>query len=143
MTGFKPGQALANQELWLEDLKFLKRQNFNVPKFAWQAIETQSVNLLSEEYCWKTKRNIQFNNKKFRSFDDLVQEYKCKTESAINYSGCEENKEQFDKMMNEYLDLGIIEFAKPEQQETIIINPLNCLQTKPNKFSIILHTLIN
>ena len=143
MTDFKPGNALSNRALWLEDLKFLKRQNFNIPRFAWRAVESQSVDLLENEYFWRSKRNIQFNNKKYRSFDDLVAEYRCKKESALNYSGCVDNKEKFDEMMQKYLEIGIIKFATPEQEKTVIINPLNCLETKTNKFSIILHTLIN
>ena len=143
MTEFIPGNALSNKELWLEDLKFLKNQNFNIPSFVWKAVENQAIDLLEKEYFWKTKRNIEFNNKKYRSFDDLVAEYRSKSEEAINYNGCKQNKKQLDETMEKYLKLGIIKFATPEQEKIAVINPLNCLETRPGKFSVILHTLIN
>ena len=143
MPEFYAGNALENSELWLEDLNFLKTQQFVIPNFAWRAVESKSINLLENEYCWRTKRNISFNNKRYRQFDDLVNEYRCKKESDINYSGCKKNEEQFHKIMAEYLELGIIKYATPEQEKIAIINPLNCEETRPQKFSIILHTLIN
>jgi len=143
MAEFCAGNALENRELWLKDLNFLKSQQFIIPDFAWRAVETQSINLLENEYCWRTKRNISFNNKQYRNFDDLVEEYRRKSESEINYAGCQKNQEQFHKIMNKYLELGIIKYATPEEEKTVIINPLNCEETRPGKYSIILHTLIN
>lgn len=103
---FKPGMALSNKSLWLDDLHFLKNQQIPVPKFAWNAVNEQSINLLEPEYCWKNKRGISFNNKKFGNFDQLVQEYKCKSESDLNYKGCQENKEKFEEMMDSYISGG-------------------------------------
>ena len=80
---FKPGQAFSNQELWLEDFHYLKNQQIPIPKFAWNAVNTQSIDLLDPEYCWANKRGVSFNNKKFGNFDQLVAEYKCKSESRV------------------------------------------------------------
>ena len=140
---FKPGNALVNQALWLEDFHYLKNQQIPVPKFAWNAANNQSISLLEPEYCWANKRGISFNNKKYGSFDQLVNEYKCKSESDLNYKGCVENKQIFEKMMEEYISIGIVKYATEEEEKTVILNPLNLLETREGKYSIVLHTLVN
>ena len=122
---FKPGNALSNKQLWLEDLHYLRNQQIPIPKFAWNAVNNQSINLLEPEYCWKNKRGISFNNKKYASFDHLVTEYKCKSELDLNYKGCVENKKIFEELMEKYIDLGIVKYATEEESKHVILNPLN------------------
>jgi len=140
---FTPGLALSNQALWLEDLHFLKNQQIPIPKFAWNSINNQAINLLEPEYCWANKRGIQFNNKKFGNFDQLVNEYKCKSEENLNYKGCVQHKQIFEEMMESYIEAGIVKYATEEETEHVVLNPLNLLETREGKFSIVLHTLIN
>lgn len=142
-ASFKPGNAFENQQLWLEDLKYLKHQQIPVPKFAWNSVNNQSISLLEPEYCWANKRGVSFNNKKYGNFDQLVSEYKCKSEIELNYKGCVENKTIFENMMNNYIELGIVKYLPEEECENVILNPLNLLETREGKFSIVLHTLIN
>ena len=140
---FKPGNALSNKQLWLEDFHYLKFQQIPIPKFAWNAVNNQSINLLEPEYCWANKRGVNFNNKKYASFDHLVNEYKCKSESDLNYKGCVEHKKIFEELMDSYIELGIVKYATEEESEKVILNPLNLLETREKKYSIVLHTLIN
>ena len=140
---FKPGNALCNKALWLEDFHYLKNQQIPVPKFAWNSVNNQAVSLLEPEYCWSNKRGISFNNKKYGNFDQLVEEYRCKSESDLNYKGSRENKEKFEEMMESYLSMGIIKYVPEEESKKIVLNPLNLLETREGKFSIVLHTLVN
>lgn len=140
---FTPGLALSNQALWLEDLHFLKNQQIPIPKFAWNSVNNQAINLLEPEYCWANKRGIQFNNKKFGNFDQLVNEYKCKSEEDLNYKGCVQHKQIFEEMMESYIEAGIVKYATEEETKHVVLNPLNLLETREGKFSIVLHTLIN
>ena len=109
---FLPGRALSNQQGWLEDLQFLHERKFPIPKFAWNAVRNQAVDLLEKEYCWHGKKEIKFHNNVFGSFDEMVERYKCMPESEINYAGARTNKEKFDEIMNIYLKKGIIRFSK-------------------------------
>ena len=143
VPNFSPGNALSNQTLWLEDFRYLQQQQIPIPKFAWNAVNNQSINLLEPEYCWANKRGIQFNNKKYQNFDQLVDEYKCKSESDLNYKGCAEKKEIFEEMMDSYIELGIVKYLSEEESKKAILNPLNLLETREGKYSIVLHTLIN
>ena len=46
-------------------------------------------------------------------------------------------------MMDNYIELGIVKYLPEEECENAILNPLNLLETREGKFSIVLHTLIN
>ena len=39
--------------------------------------------------------------------------------------------------------MGIVKYVPEEEAENIILNPLNLLETREGKFSIVLHTLVN
>ena len=87
-------------------------------------------------------------------FEKFNQQYlKCRRppkEGSFNfenalYNGINEHNFIFEAKLAEYLDLGIMRKAteKELQEESIWINPLNCIETGPGKYSVLLHWLGN
>ena len=140
---FRPGQALLNYELWSRDLKYLEEQQFHIEGWCWEAIKTGNLNFEHPVCCWKTRRDIKFNNKRYQDIQFLIDEYRAKSEDQVNYEGTRKFKQQFELKMDEYLRMGHLRYATKEEEEFVVINPLNCLEVKTGKYEIICHALIN
>ena len=85
---FRPGRALLNYELWCRDLKYLEQQQFHIEGWCWEVIESGNLNFEHPVCCWKTRRDINFNNKKYQNIQFLIDEYRAKSEDEINYEVC-------------------------------------------------------
>ena len=140
---FRPGGALLNYELWSRDLKYLEDQQFHVEGWCWEAITSGSLNFEHPVCCWKTRRDIKFNNKRYQDVQFLIDEYRAKTEEQLNYEGTRKYKKQFEEKMDQYLENGRIRYATEEEEQFVVLNPLNCLEVKEGKFEIICHALLN
>ena len=140
---FRPGRALLNYELWSRDLKYLEDQQFHVEGWCWEAITSGSLNFEHPVCCWKTRRDIKFNNKRYQDVQFLIDEYRAKTEEQLNYEGTRKYKKQFEEKMDQYLENGRIRYATEEEEQFVVLNPLNCLEVKEGKFEIICHALLN
>ena len=136
------GRALRNKEKWRESIRYIKSHNLPVEKWAEEAVENGEVCFMINQICNQKNRTVKFHNRTYRNYEDLTEEFKNRRDS-INYSGTVENRKVCIKMIENYVNAGILKVIPEEEAKHYTISPLNCLQTKENKFSLITHTLIN
>ena len=136
------GRALRNKEKWKESIRYIKSHNLPVERWAEEAVEKGELCFMIDMICNKKNRNVKFHNRVYRDYGELTEEFRNRRES-INYSGTVENREICVKMIQNYVEAGILKVIPEDEAKHYTISPLNCLQTKENKYSLITHTLIN
>ena len=136
------GRALKNTRRWQDSINYIKSHNLPVEKWAEDAVEKGELCFMIGQICNNKNRQVKFHNRTYSSYRELTEEFRNRNES-INYSGTVENKKVCQKMIQDYVDAGIIKIIPEKEAKFYTISPLNCLQTKENKFSLITHTLIN
>ena len=129
----------------MADVEFVESKGVHVPQFLKKAISCSKVCYFNSFYFNKYQRPIKFNKQTYDSLRHLVETYKAKPEYLLNYNGTREHAEDFERLMDKYIQLGILREASAEelQSEDLFISPLNCLKTGENKFSILLHWVGN
>ena len=141
MVKFLAGQALLQTEKWTALIERLIRKHVDIPAFVFRAINAKALNLVDKDvYLWN-KRRLKFNNQVYNCFEDLVADYRGRKNP--NYDGCERFKIEFESLVEKYIDQNILKKATDWEAENCIINPANCMQTKSDKFSLIIHSLDN
>ena len=138
---FVAGQTLLYQDKWRNVLKNLKDKNVEIPAFAERAVEAKSLNFLDPAVYNKNKKKCTFNNTTYGCFEDLCRDYN--TRERINYAGVDQYPEEFKEMVDRYEKLKIIRKAEPDELDKVQLNPCNILQTRENKFSFLVHPVIN
>ena len=83
---FRPGQALANTALWQEDIEYLKEQGIPTHKFLKTAVEKNEVCFFDSYYYNANRNSFKFNNMVYQNLEEVVNEYKGKTERQLNYA---------------------------------------------------------
>ena len=136
------GRALRNKEKWKESIRFIKSNNLPVDSWAEEAVEKGELCFMIPKICNNKNRSVKFHNRVYSHYSELTEEFRNINES-INYSGTVENRAVCIKMIQKYVDAGILKIIPEHESKFYTISPLNCLQTKENKFSLITHTLIN
>ena len=105
---FVAGQALANKEQWNADIALVEAEGVHVPQFLKKAISKSEVCYFDTFYFNKYQKPIRFNKRHFETLDHLKQTYKDKPEDRLNYNGTRDHAEEFKKLMDKYIDLGIL-----------------------------------
>ena len=136
------GRALKNKEKWRESINYIKSHNLPVEKWAEEAVEKGELCFMIPKICNNKNRNVKFHNRHYSGYRELTEEFRNRRET-INYSGTVENRKVCIKMIQNYVEAGILKIIPENEAKYYTISPLNCLQTKENKFSLITHTLIN
>ena len=141
-TEWKAGQALRKKVKWMEVVELLKSNKLPIKSFAMEAIQEGEMNTYHSSVRRKNSRKVTFNNKTYENQEALVAEYKVK--SDCNYLGAKEKLEICRNMIKEYTEKKICrEIVDTWEIEKVTINPINIMETKTNKFSLICHTLCN
>lgn len=122
---FKPGRALRNTELWMQDIALLKQHHYPVPEFAESMISKGVVTFTHAHIYNKSRKKVSFNNEEFESIASLERKYKCKQDP--NYLGAKEHEEILTKMVTDYEKSGILREARSHEMSRIVINPVNTL----------------
>lgn len=138
---FKPGRALRNKELWLQDVNILKLHHYPVPSFAESIIRKGLVSLTHSHVYNRARRKVSFNNEDFDCVESLETKYRCKEDP--NYQGARNQEEILRKMVTDYEKSGILREGRSHELSKIVINPVNILETKKGKWSLICHSLHN
>ena len=141
MGEFTAGQALIQTDKWKALLERLIKNHVDIPGFVFRAVNAKALDLVDKDvYLWN-KRKVTFNKQVYNCFDDLVADYRGRKNP--NYIGCETFKEEFETLVEKYIKQNILRQATEWEEKNCIINPANCVATKSNKFSLIIHTLDN
>lgn len=139
--GWIAGRALNNTAAWLEVKQVIKNKKIPIQDFAQEAIRTGELNIFHPKVYRKHTRHIVFNNKRYVSQQQLIDEFR--TKKNCNYKGESEYREVCREMVKEYEKLKIVRQPENWELPNVIINPINIMMTKPGKYSLICHTLIN
>lgn len=138
---WKAGVALENRREWLRVFDRLEHKHVLINPASKRAVDKQAICIFDPEIYAKNREIVTFNNQKYRKFSHLAQKYNdCKNP---NYNGCVEFEREFDNLIEDYFKKAIIRWATPEEIPLVQINPLNIIQTKENKFSLIIHSVHN
>ena len=99
---FRPGKAFANKDAWLKDIQFLDSKGVPVHQFMKKAVENGKVSFFDSYYYQPRQREIRFNRKQYSDIQQLVREYKSKSEENLNYNGTREFKDEYERLMDSY-----------------------------------------
>lgn len=137
---FVPGLALDKFEVWNEALQRRKQRHVLTHKSTERSIQTQRLNFRDPEVYDAKKINVEFNGKAYK-YKNLIEEYR--NSKHPNYSGTVKYAEQYHALIKEYKQSKILRKAEDFELPNVIINPMNVIQVKPGKFSLIVHSLDN
>ena len=139
---WKAGRALKKREKWLEVVEIVKSNKLPIKSFAMEAIENGELDIFHRSVKRRNTGKVRFNNKDYENQEALVAEYKAKPD--CNYLGAKDHVEVCRKMIKEYTEKKICrEVTENWELEKVTINPINVMETKKDKFSLICHTLCN
>ena len=136
----KYGQALKATTRWEASADTIKASNIPVEKWASTAIREGHLCFMIPELV-NLKGQKQFNNRTYRDYQALKSEYQQK--KHINYKGAEDNKKQCRLLISEYCESGRLVKVAQRDRHLYTISPMNCIETKKGKYSLITHSLIN
>ena len=114
--------------------------NIPVERWATDAIRDGEICFMIKEVL-NMKGPKKFNNRTHQDYSALRLEYQQR--KHINYIGTETNKPQCRRLIGEYVESRRLAKVSHEDRHLYTISPLNCIETKPGKFSLITHSLIN
>lgn len=134
------GQALKATTRWNKSVNDIKANNIPVEKWATNAIREGHLCFMTPALL-NMKGQKQFNNRVYKDYTSLRSEYQSR--KHINYIGAEENKIECRKLISDYCESGRLAKVSQENRHLYTISPMNCIETKPRKFSLITHSLIN
>ena len=130
-----------HQSWWKAAFERLRSNNVEIKPFAERIVETMSLDF-QDKHVYNAKRErVTFNNKSYSKNQQLRDEYNS-MESPF-YGGVKKYPKEFEKITKTYFKVGILRWAKKHELEHIQINPYNIVETKPNKFSMIIHPILN
>ena len=140
MTEFIAGQALANKSMLEAALRRLENKNVLIENFVYEAVEEGKINTRHPDVYLKNKEMVVWNNRKMR-FSDL-QKHMNNSDNP-NYEGTREFPEIYKELVEKYLKLKCFRVCKKEEEHLVQINPMNVIQTREDKFSLIIHSIDN
>ena len=141
MSEWTAGVALDNQEAWSKAFNRLNEKHVLINPSSARAVKNKEVCIFDPEIYLKNRETVVFQNQKYRKFAHLAEKYNnCKNP---NYRGVEEFRTEFDKLVKEYFEKGILRWATEAEIPSVQINPLNVIKTKESKFSLIIHSIHN
>ena len=136
----KYGQALKATARWEKSVSDIKAHNIPVEKWTVNAIRDEHLCFMIPTLL-NMKGQKQFNNRVYKDYKSLRAEYQSR--KNINYAGAEENKTECRKLIADYCESGRLVKVSQQDRHLYTISPMNCIETKKNKFSLITHSLIN
>ena len=136
----KYGQALKATDRWNKSVNDIKVNNIPVEKWAKNAIRDGELCFMIPEIL-NMKGQKTFNNRTYQDYKALRSEFSNR--KNINYIGAQENKMECRGLIKDYCDSKRLVKVSSEDRHLYTISPMNCLETKPGKFSLITHSLIN
>ena len=138
---WRAGVALDNKEEWSKVFSRLEQKQVLINPASQRAVKNKSICIFDPEIYAKNRQIVTFNNQQFKKFRHLSTKFnECKNP---NYKGVIEFKTEFDELVKDYFEKGIIRWATKSEIPLVQINPLNVIKVRDNKFSLIIHSIHN